>query len=198
MLNLQQKIAAGLTTGVFLTTVLVGSAFASDVTIDVLGNGKGSTNLVDVNLSNTNTVAQSNQSTNINSVSVTNNTGGNHANDNLGGSTATGGDATANVTIVNKGNSNSALSPCGCATSGDVEVTVAGNLKNSKNTAKVKQTNTNTTVQSNYILNLNTVTVKNKTGNNHANDNLGGSDATGGMANAMVKIKNLGGTNVSL
>lgn len=194
MLTLKQKLVTSLATGAFLTSIVAGSAFAADVTLDVTGNARGSNNTATVDMTSTNTVVQTNATANINSVSVKNNTGSNHANDNAGDGSATGGDATAVVDIVNGGSSNTAVLPCGCD-KGGVTVSVSDNARHSTNKGTVKKNSTRTVVQSNYTLNVNAVSVKNKTGKNHANDNFGNGTATGGMADAAVIIRNRANTN---
>jgi len=201
MLTLKQKLSSGLATGLFLAMVTSTGAFA-DVTVDITGNGRNSDNDVTLNAGQNHSVSQTNVSHVVNVVDVTNNTGNNTANDNVGSGDVNvkSGNATANVTVKNHGNENIALvNPCGCDM-GDLDIIVAGNGRDSDNTVTVNKKNKSTATQTNVSNVLNAVSVKNKTGKNKANDNVGAGmvDVKSGNANATIKLKTHGGSNVLL
>lgn len=95
--------------------VLVFSNRVSAETIDVSGNGAGSSNSVNVNQSNSTNTTQNNNANISNNVNANCNTGNNSSSGNTGGNTSTAtGNCSANVNISNNVNSNNAKVVC-CA-----------------------------------------------------------------------------------
>jgi uncharacterized membrane protein YgcG len=95
--------------------LIVGKVYSDN--LEISGNASGSNNSINIDQDDTNTVNQSNTVDVENNVKATAETGGNSANDNVGGVTIKTGDATTNVNIKNQFNTNSADVNCkNCAT----------------------------------------------------------------------------------
>jgi hypothetical protein len=174
MTNFKKQAFSVLAAGSLLMGV-VSPAFAS-TTIEISGNGAGSTNYSDVQQTNTNTVSQSNTANVTNNVTSNANTGHNDADFNTGGNVEVGtGNAKSTANVTNNLNSNAAqVAGCNCA--GDTDVTISGNGAggSSNNTVSLSNTNTNTVGQSNVANVTNNVNNEAKTGDNSANSNTGG------------------------
>lgn len=196
MQKLVRRIGTGIAAGAFLTTVLAASAFA-DVTVDVSGNGAHSHNSVNVSISNTTEVKQSNSTHVTNDVSSSANTGGNTASGNTGGDVSIDtGHAASDVTVINHGSSNTAnVQSCGCDF-GNVDVTVEDNGAHSHNKVKVKLSDLLSVVQKNHSHVSTWVWSSAKTGKNKANDNTGGNvDVLTGDAHSTVEVHTFGASN---
>lgn len=88
--------------------------FAS-TTIQISGNGAGSTNHITVNSSNVNLVSQNNLASISNNVNSSGNTGGNNSNWNTGGNvTIRTRNSVSNVSVTTHANVNFASIGCGC------------------------------------------------------------------------------------
>ncbi len=188
---LRTRIATALATGAVLLN-LAAPAYA-DTNITISGNGRNSNNDAVVNLSSNQTVNQTNVANVSNNVDVNANTGGNKANDNLGGGNVnvTSGDARVATKVTNNLNSNQAQIDCGCLNTGDTKAAIVGNGRNSNNTLNLDMSH-NTTVDQTNVANVNNdVDVNASTGNNKANDNLGGGNVKVKSGDAFVT------TNVS-
>ena len=124
MTILQKKIATAIATAALLANSAL-PIFAA-TTIEISGNGSDSENEAKVEMTNTQTVVQSNTSDVTNTVNVKADTGDNKAKDNTtGGVDIQTGDATVEVNVVNSLNTNSA--ELGCCGTGDVDVLISGN-----------------------------------------------------------------------
>lgn len=179
MTNLRLKLTTGIVAATFLAGVIapVGAFAANDVTIS--GTGADSTNKVKIKSKNKTEVKQTNSTAVVNLVGVLQNTGGNKANKNSGGSVSIKtGDATATVTnTTTTGNNEASVDPCGCVDPlNTVEVKNTG--ADSKNKVKINTKNVNNVTQKNETLVVNGVLVGQNTGMNEANKNSGdaGSD----------------------
>ncbi|MBI5044402.1 MAG: hypothetical protein HZC02_00570 [Candidatus Levybacteria bacterium] len=196
MTNLKTKITTGLVTAGIIANFVAPAAFA-DTDVTVKENGDSSTNKVKVKNKHVVKVKQKNTTNITNSVGLTQSTGGNNAKKNTGGDvTLTSGDATANVTIDNTTDGNTAtVDGCGCA-GGDTTVNVEGNGADSTNKVKVSNVNVTKATQKNTTTVINGVSIGQTTGGNSANSNTGGSvDVTSGDADATVGIANSVGEN---
>jgi hypothetical protein len=192
------KIASAIASAALIASVFAPSAFA-DNTVDVVGNGTGSDNVVTISDNNggNTSVNQSNTSTVVTGVDASSNTGGNNANNNTGGNTGIQtGAATTSVVVSVAGGTNTAtnVNPCGCE-GGDNTVTIAGNGSNSNNTVVIgnggnsapvnnlcilwwcngNSQSGNKVKQKNNATVVTSVKAKSKTGKNTANANTGGS-----------------------
>src|SRR3989337_2293692 len=106
-MSIKQKIGGAIATGALIASVFAPAAFAADITID--GNGTGSTNNAAVIKVSKSKVKQKNITAVGTGVLAVSNTGGNHANNNTGGSQSitTGNTATTtNVTVAGGTNAN--------------------------------------------------------------------------------------------
>lgn len=200
MTNLKLKLTSAVVTGAFLAgVVLPTGAFAAN-TVTVSGNGSDSVNKVKIKAVKKSKVKQTNSATVINSVGVSQNTGGNKANKNTGGGdvNVNSGDATANVTITNTTGGNVlVMENCGCPEA-DNTVDVKDNGSDSVNKVKISSYSKNVVKQSNTAVITNGVNVGQNTGDNEANANTGDGavHVDSGEANASVEITNTTGDNV--
>ena len=188
--NTKQKIATAIATGALLLNAFAPVAFAT-TTIQISGNGAGSTNYANVTQVSNTTVTQTNTANVNNSVDATASTGNNSAGFNTGGNvTIDTGKANVTANVSNNLNSNAAEVKC-CAT-GNTDVLISGNGAFSNNTVNLTQTgNTNVTQNNNAHVN-NNVDVSADTGGNSALFNTGGNVTviTGGATvNASVKTQ---------
>lgn len=173
MIDIKAKIAAGIASALLLTVAMAPSAFA-ETFVSIHGNGSFSDNEVEISGSNSTSIVQNNESTIVNDVDVSNNTGGNRASGNTGGDVSIEtGDATSNVEIINHGNTNVAsLNDCGCDE--DLSVVISGNGFRSDNEVSIDQDNSKEVIQNNDTFISNDVDVDNNTGDNRANNNTSG------------------------
>lgn len=192
-----KKLGTAIATAAILGSVMAPVAAFADTTVDVTGNGAGSTNYVNANQSNTTVVDQTNITKSYVKVNAKANTGGNSCSDNTGGDcTIDTGMATNDVTVsVTGGNNTATVAPCGCDTTTDV--TVADNGADTHNTVKAKKTNTVVATQFTKTKSKVKTRVKAKTGNNVADANTNGSNSitTNDAANT-VDVTVGGGSNV--
>lgn len=189
-MNIKIKIAGAIAAGaLFAATMMPGLASAA-TTIHVNGNGAGSTNkVVTVNKQNSK-ITQSNSTAVLNLTGVFQNTGGNHANGNTGGTVGvTSGTATSTVSNTTHTGGNSAtVDPCGCPV-GDTTIHVIDNGADSTNTVVTINTSSSKVIQSNETLVVNGTLVDQDTGGNHANNNTG-SGVTVDSGNASSGVTN--------
>ncbi len=186
----------------FLSTLLVVSyvptaAFA-ETHLEISGNGSGSTNTTDVDISNTSTVVQSNSANISNNVYANGSTGGNTANDNTGGDVMVRtGDATTEVDVTTKANLNKAeIDSCECLVSADL--LISGNGSGSWNNADLDLKNSAAIFQDNSAYINNNVYANSNSGNNNAKRNTGGDVAVvTGNADADVSVKNAANVNLA-
>lgn len=195
-MNIKTKIAAGLTTGAFVASMLTSSAFAA-TTVKVKGNGALSSTAVGVVSVNANVVNQSNNTVVVNGVKATSNTGGNSSSFNTGGtSTVTTGNANTTVTNTTTGGNNTAtVNNCGCQ-NGDTKVVVSGNGAFSQTWVGVGNINLSYTGQSSNTIVGNFVYASSNTGKNSSNFNTGGNSGVD-TGNAHTTVENTveGGSN---
>lgn len=174
-------------------------AALGQLTLEITGNGSGSTN--DLNFSSTsNTVVTQTNVANIsNNVDVDADTGGNDAEGNTGGDVAVStGDSSVSVGVSNQANSNAAsVDSCnGCLN--DLTVAISGNGSDSDNEANVAVENATHVTQTNVANISNNVDIDSDTGDNDANDNTGGDvSIETGDASAGVAISNSANANVA-
>lgn len=198
--NIMQRIIRTTTTAAatvaLLAGVLTNAAFA-DTDIDVIGNGAGSLNTVDVSSSHDTVVGQSNVTEVDASVYSTAHTGANKANGNTDADVSIDtGDATSTATVSVGGSANVAhVSPCGCPPD-HIHVTVSGNGEGSTNTVTTSVSSTLAALQSNFTGVSAYVKSKAKTGKNKANNNTGGTvGITTGDATSTSGVTVSGSTN---
>lgn len=197
-MNIKQKITTAGATAIILSSVLTSGAMAA-TSVKVKDNLAGSTNKTKVNNSKSTAVLQGNAQVVLTGVSSTAKTGGNKAKDN--GSDADvkvkSGKAKSKVGVGVAGGVNVASDTCGCE-SGDTDVVISGNGRDSVNKVKINNSSENLVVQGNFSFVATNVTSSADTGNNTASDNLGGSnvDVTSGDAKSNVQVTVGGGTNV--
>ncbi len=197
MLN-KAKFTGALATGAVLASVLLPAAAHAATNVTVTGNGADSKNKVKVKEVKKTNVIQTNATAVVNLVGVVQNTGGNKANKNTGGTVnITSGNATATVTNnTTTGGNVAVVDNCGCE-SMPTTIDVSKNGADSTNHVKVKNVNVNTTIQSNYTMVVNGVMVAQNTGNNSANSNTDGDVmVTSGDADATVENTVETGSNV--
>ncbi len=192
MTNLQKKVATAVATSAMLLNVLAPIAHA-DTLIEISGNGADSRNEANISTGSNTTVTQNNNAVVTNNVTSNSSTGGNKANDNIGGDVIIKtGDATSKTTIVNDLNKNVAnVDNCNCE--GDTEVKISGNLVGSRNDVKLNSGNRSSNSSDTAIYQDNTAKVKNDveakatTGGNDANRN-GSGDVTIITGNAKSNV----------
>lgn len=193
------KITGTIATGAFLASVMMPAVAHGATNITVSGNGADSKNKVKVKEVKKTNIIQTNATKVVNLVGVVQNTGGNKANKNTGGSVnITSGNATATVTNTTTTGGNVVVKDdCGCVPS-DLTVDVKNNGADSTNKVKVKNVHSDTTVQSNFTMVVNGVLVAQNTGDNKANQNTGegGVSVTSGDAEATVENTAETGSNV--
>lgn len=175
----------------FVILSIVSLAITSSVHAEemvISGNGEGSANNVQINASNTSSVAQNNTASVDNTVAVDANTGGNSASDNTGGNTNIDtGNVDATVNVDNQ--MNASVAQLGCCPTG-IEGLISGNGSDSSNNVTFNAT-TNTTIVSNNNANI-TTTIHGfaNTGNNTANGNVGNVSIKTGNIKASENISN--------
>lgn len=185
MNKFQKSLASAIATGALLVNSML-PVFA-ETTIQISGNGTGSTNSSGVSFTQSTTVVQSNVADVYNKVDADADTGDNDANDNTGGDVSIEtGDADVDVKVENNLNQNSAQ--VDCCVGGDTEILISGNGSDTKNTANVGLGNSTTVFQDNYADVTNKVWADADTGDNDAKDNTGGdvSIETGDASTSVV------------
>jgi hypothetical protein len=173
MSSLQKKVAAAVAAGSLLLQVAT-PLMASTTSLEITGNGRDSNNDINLNLENATTVVQSNEADIKNEVKVEANTGGNEAEDNIGGDVEIDtGDVDVSSTVKNTANSNVA-DVDGCCDM-DAEVTIEGNAAKTDNNADLELGTAINVFQDNDSDVKNETKVYANTGDNEAEDNIGGS-----------------------
>jgi hypothetical protein len=149
--------------------------------VEVSGNGRGSSNTVGLTQVNATGVAQTNVANVNNNTVVNSNTGHNKANDNLGGQSGDGdvevtsGPVNTSVNVGTAVNSNVAQIGGGSTSMGDgVSAKILGNGRDSDNDIALSLVNSASVAQTNTANVNNNTVVNSDTGFNRANDNLGG------------------------
>ena len=192
-----RRITTAIATGAVLLNALVPSAFAA-TSLTISGNGSGSVSDVKVESENKVEVKQNNDANINNNVDVKGNTGGNEASGNVGGKVEIEtGNATANVSVNNATNTNTASvqNCCGEATT----VNITGNGSGSDNEVRLNQDNKVELDQDNDADIDNNVDVDAETGYNDANDNVGGAvKVTTGDTDSTVKVHTAANANSAM
>lgn len=197
MLN-KARLTGAIATGAVLAGVLLPAAAHAATNVTVTGNGADSKNKVKIKEVKKTNVIQTNAAAVVNLVGVVQNTGGNKANKNTGGSVnITSGNASATVSnTTTTGGNVAVVEDCGCESTPSM-IDISENGKDSTNKVKVKNVNVNTTVQSNYTMVVNSVMVAQNTGHNTANGNTKGDVMiTSGDADTTVENTVETGSNV--
>ncbi len=172
MTKFQKQLTSVAAVGVMFANIVL-PAFAADTQLVVSGNGADSENKVNLTVTSNNTVVQNNNANITNNVNSTASTGGNSASKNNAGDVLVKtGDASANTTVKNMVNSNTATLDC-CG-AGNTSVNVTGNAYGSENKAKLNLDNSNSVYQDNNANVSNNVSANAKTGDNEASKNNGG------------------------
>jgi len=181
--NTKQKIGVAIATGALLLNAFAPLAFAT-TTIQISGNGAGSSNYANVTQVSSTNVTQTNNANVTNNVTASASTGENEAKFNTGGNvTISTGNANITANVSNALNSNAA--EVKCCTTGNTDVLIKGNGADSNNTVNLTQTGTTNVTQNNNANVNNNVDASADTGDNEANSNTGG-DVTIKTGNATV------------
>jgi hypothetical protein len=179
-----------------------GSNGGGTTTAQILGNGTGSDNSIDLSSNNDVVLSQLNDAYISNRVDVDANTGHNYANDNTGGEVdITTGHAITDVLVDNMVGFNAAdVDNCGCLE--DLTAKIGGNGSDSDNDIVWGGDNLLAGFQTNdTTLNNNLKHLDSDTGYNRANDNTGAVNGesdpsmTTGHAGTVVTLENSGGMN---
>jgi len=153
------------------------------------GNGSGSDNVINAEVTAETTVNQKNDAQIENNVDVEADTGGNTANSNTGGEVVIDtGEINAEVNIINEGINESYVDLGCCAEENTIEI--SGNGSNSKNLVVYTNTSSSNVSIINNATITNNVTGYVNTGNNSANYNTGSVSIVTGNINATDNIKN--------
>lgn len=157
--------------------------------VTVAGNGSGSSNNATVSTSQTNNVNISNAANITNNISINANTGGNTANDNSGNVFLKTGSISVYNSIKNA-SVNKAIVDISSGKSGSVNLKIAGNGTDSRNTIDYTASNTNTVFVDNYANIFNNVLLNLNTGDNEVNDNNGDVTLLTGNIDVVTEITN--------
>ncbi|KKQ43272.1 MAG: hypothetical protein US60_C0005G0032 [Microgenomates group bacterium GW2011_GWC1_37_8] len=169
---------------------------ATDVDVELSGNGYNSDNTANLKLENSTDVFQTNYAKIKNEVDADSDTGDNDANYNTGGSVSIEtGDADTTVLIENKANSNSARIGSGGG-NGSISLRILGNGADSDNDINLAFKRSLVLTQDNLADIRNKVDADADTGNNDANYNTGGAVGIDtGDASVGVGIDNMANFN---
>lgn len=189
------KVGTGIAAMAILSSALATGAFAADLTIE--GNGAGSTNTISVSNVCAVNVLQKNKTTSKVNATVTQNTGGNTANNNTGGDvTVESGAATSDITVTVEGSTNDATVPDCCECQSTVDATIKDNGAGSTNTAGQSNVAATSVTQKNKTKSKVKASVKQKTGKNKANNNTNGTvGVTSNDATSTVDVTVTGSQN---
>lgn len=194
-MTFKTKLTTAIATGAVLLNALAPMSFAT--TLEITGNGSGSDNDVKVEAENKVEVKQNNDTHINNDIEVKSDTGNNDANGNVGGKIdVTTGNATTNITANNTAGINQASVENCC--NRDATVNISGNGKNSDNNVKLDLENKTNIDQNNDTHVRNDVEAKAETGNNDANDNVGGGvSLKTGNVNSTVNLSTTANANLA-
>lgn len=183
-----RKVISGLFAWFFLFFVVTPS-FASDVIID--NNGSSSVNTVNVSSATNTQISQGNKQTVTNSVDTETNTGNNHADGNTGGSTTIAtGDSQNNASVVNSGNTNTAIATKVSGSTTPTSVAITDNGSDSLNTVNVHAGSSGSVSQTNDGHIANTGTTSSETGKNMSNGNVGDTSIQTGSSRVTQDLEN--------
>lgn len=202
-MNIAEKIGAAIAAG-SLVTLLMTQVVSAD-TLEISGNGDGSSNTIVSTTTQTCDVKQTANTDVVALVSAQAATGGNEASGNTGsGTSITTGDATSSASVTVTGGSNLAVNPCCCQPScPQAESTnsalISGNGDGSTNTIVDSKSKTSKVKQKAKTDVLADVKSKAKTGKNKSNNNTGGTNTIQtGHATSTAGVIVTGGTNTLL
>ena len=184
------------TAAVILTAVfLLKTADVSAFSVEITGNGEGSTNTTNLSVENQEYITSTNEANVANLVDANSNTGNNQANSNSADVIIETGDASIDIGINNNLNGNSTTTGF-C--SNNVKVQVNGNGSDSNNNVNLSLSNLLISTQKNIFNVGNNVFADPNTGGNIANNNNGRVRIKTGDASVVVTIKNSGNQNISV
>lgn len=199
MTKLKIKITAGVLSLALATSIFAPAGAMAATNVTVSGNGTDSINKVKIKNIKKTSIKQKNNSSIINSFSVTQSTDGNNANNNTGGDvTVTSGNSTATVNVTNMTGGNFLMwdDSCGCIPQ-DTTVDITDNGKDSQNEVKVINKDITKLTQKNSVSITNSISVNQSSGENDANNNTGGNvSITSGDTHAEITVDNTTGDNV--
>ncbi len=166
---------------------------ASNLSVNVSGNGAYSETQVNVTKDNLTSLSQYNDAYINNNIDAKANTGKNDSSFNTGGaSIIVTGDASSNVTVDNKANANLASIGGGSGNSNGNWVNITGNGYLSNNDVDLNSNSTVVLTQRNSAEIYNDIYAKANTGNNNSEFNTGGTTAIlTGDATTNVDVNNL-------
>lgn len=203
-MNLKYKVGGAIASAALMLTVFAPKAFA-DSSLEISGNGDGSTNTIAVSSTQSCEVKQKANTEVLAEVYTSASTGGNEASGNTGGSvTVDTGNATATSTVDVTGGSNTAVNPCCCPSPAPESTTessgsalISGNGANTTNTVAASKSKSSKVKQKANTGVLAGVRTKAKTGKNRANSNTGPGSVLvdTGTANSTADVLVTGGTN---
>lgn len=179
--------------GAFVAVVLVMNQFfsygvyAQEFTVS--GNGEGSTNSINFEETNTDTISQENNADINNNVDASAETGNNEANGNSGETSIETGNIEEEITVINSGNSSQAEIGC-CANEDPSSVSIEDNGSDSENNIGIMQDSSNKINIVNELQLTNNVSLYSNTGDNEANDNDGNVEIQTGEINLLAQILN--------
>lgn len=193
-----QRLTTSIATASLLMSTFMPLALA-DTDLTIRGNGDNSTNNIVVNHTCITAVTQVNNLIAGTNVTVTQNTGGNKANQNTGSGdlNITTANATSNISVnITGGGNDATANPC-CNCAGNTTVEIRNNGADSNNNTTVNKTTATVVTQANNLTAGTTLTVKQKTGKNKANKNTGGGNKsiTTGNASSTLNVTVTGGSN---
>ena len=204
-MNMRYKIGGAVASAVLMLTLLAPTAFADTTdgsTLEISGNGNGSTNTIVVTSTQSCDVEQKANTSVEALVGASSSTGGNTANGNTGGTTEIDtGNATSTATVTVTGGSNTATDPCCCNQEcpdgqNPNSALISGNGNNSTNTIIDVSAKSSSIKQKAKTAVGAIVLAKAKTGKNKANNNTGsGTTVKTGNAVSTSGVDVTGGTN---
>lgn len=203
-MTMKEKLTSAIAGSIAMFALATTATFA-DTTLEISGNGDGSTNTITVTSEQNCTVKQSSDTDVHALVGASASTGGNEASGNTGGNvTINTGNATANASVTVTGGSNTATDPCCCqqcnecegCSSGENAAVISGNGHGSTNDITVdKKKNTRVRQRANTSVGA-LVGAKAKTGKNKTNSNTNGTVLIDtGTTNSTASVDVFGGTN---
>lgn len=198
-MNLKQKIASAIATGLLLASTFAPvSAFADNTITIGPNNGANSTNNATIIKIKKSRVKQKNITIVGVGVNTTQNTGNNTANGNTGGNTTViTGNTTTSTGVTVGGGSNTNSSNCCCdGNTTNNSIDISGNGANSTNDALIVDVCKSKVKQKNVTVVGVDVNTTQNTGDNTADNNTGGNTTVDtGNATTTTTVSVTGGTN---
>ncbi len=183
-----KKISVTLASFALVANMAATPLLASEINLEVSGNGADSSNTTNVAATNNTVVSQNNNATVNNNIKANSSTGGNDANKNTGGAVSVDtGNAKTLVSVTNAANTNAAhVENCNCDT--DATVKISGNGADSTNNTSLNLGGNTVVAQGNESSIKNNIDASSKTGYNEANRNTGG-DVEIFTGNALTQVE---------